>query len=101
MRQATLLNGIIYSSEAWHSVSETKIRMLEAVDECLRRTLVKVHAMTPIVFLYLEAGATPIWYIISSRRLLYHQTILKRDDSELTKKVYREQIRNPTQGDFV
>ena len=26
---------------------------------------------------------------------------MKRDDSELRKKVYREQIRNPTQGDFV
>ena len=70
-----------------HSVSETEIRMIETVDECQ--------------FLYLEAGATPIRYIISSRRLLHHQTIFKRDDSELTKKVYREQIRNPTQGDFV
>ena len=101
LRQAMLLNGMLYNSEAWHSVSETEMRMLETVDECLLRTLVKGHAKTPLEFLYLEAGATPIRFIISSRRLLYHQVILKREESELTKRVYKEQIRNPSKGDFV
>ena len=101
LRQAMLLNGMLYSSEAWHSVSELEIRMLETVDESLLRALVKGHAKTPLEFLYLEAGATPIRFIISSRRLLYHQTILKREDTELTKRIYKEQKRNTTKGDFV
>ena len=34
------------------------------------------------------------------RRLLYHQTILQRDECELTKKVYLAQKDDPTPGDF-
>ena len=33
LRQAMLVNGMLYNSEAWHVVSETEIRNLEAVDE--------------------------------------------------------------------
>ena len=32
--------------------------------------------------------------------MLYLQTILKRDDSEITKKIYKTQILKPTHGDF-
>ena len=74
--------------------------MLEAVDEYLLRSLVHAHAKTPLEFLYLEAGAVPIRFLISSRRITYLQTILQRNDNELTKKVYMEQKRNPTPGDY-
>ena len=43
----------------------------------------------------------PIRYIISSRRLIYHQCILKRNYQDLRKRSYSEQKRNPTKGDFV
>ena len=101
LRQAMFLNGILYNSEAWHSLTEKDIKMLETVDEHLLRSLVKGHAKTPIEFLYLEAGATPIRFIIASRRLLYHQCILKRNDEELIKRFYSEQKQNPTKGDFI
>ena len=65
------------------------------------RALVKGHAKTPLECLYLEAGAIPIRFILSSRCLIYHQNILKRDDSELIKRIYTEQRNNPTTGDFV
>ena len=78
LRQAMLLNGMLYNSEAWHAITETEIRLLETVDEQLLRSLVKGHAKTPLEFLYLEAGTTTIRFILSSRRLTYHQTILKR-----------------------
>ena len=51
--------------------------------------------------MYLEVGVIPIRYVLASRRLSYHQTILQRDDSELTKRIYLEQRKNPTSGDFV
>ena len=78
LRQAMLVNGMLFNSEAWHSISEDELRMLEAVDEHLLRSLVKGHSKTSIEFLYLESGALPIRFLISTRRLLYHQTILKR-----------------------
>ena len=77
LRQAMLLNGMLYNSEVWHSLGETETKILETVDEYLLRSLVKGHSKTPLEFLYLEAGAIPIRMIISSRRLLFHQTILK------------------------
>ena len=38
---------------------------------------------------------------ISARHLNYHQFILKRNYSELIKRIYQEQKINPTDGDFV
>ena len=48
LRQVMLMNGILYNSEAWHSISETEIRLLEKVDEYLLRALVKAHPKTPL-----------------------------------------------------
>ena len=101
LRQAMLLNGILFNSEAWYDISETEIKMLEAVDEHLLRALVKAHSKTALEFLYLESGAFPIRFIISSRRLLYHHNILRREETELVKRIYLEQTKNPTKGDFV
>ena len=82
-----LLNGILYNSEAWHSLTEADIRLLESVDEYLLRALVKAHSKTPLEFLYLEAGAIPIRFIITSRCLLFHNNILKRENQELVKRI--------------
>ena len=51
LRQAMLLNGILYNSEAWHLLSEAEIKTMETVDEHLLRSLVQGHAKTPIEFL--------------------------------------------------
>ena len=39
-------------------------------------------------------------YLQRSRRILYLQTLLQRDNSELTKKIYQTQKENPLSGDF-
>ena len=75
--------------------------MLETVDEHLLRSLVNGHSKTSLEFLYLEAGAIPIRFIISTRRLMFLQTILKRSDDELTRRVYMAQKDDPVKGDFV
>lgn len=95
-----LLNGMLYNSEVWHSLSEKEIRMLEMVDEYLLRSMVKGHSKTPLEFLYLEAGALPIRFIISSRRLNYLHTLLKRPEHEITRQVYEAQKNNTVRGDF-
>ena len=48
LRQAMLLNGMLYNSEVWHSITENEIKMLEKVDEHLLRSLVKGHSKTPL-----------------------------------------------------
>ena len=101
LRQAMLINGMLYNSEAWHAISEEELRMLETVDEHLLRSLVNGHSKTSLEFLYLEAGAIPIRFIISSRRLMFLQTILKRSEDELTRRVYMAQKDDPVKGDFV
>ena len=93
-----LINGMLYNSEAWHAITEAQIRILVTVDESLLRALVNEHAKTPLEFLSLEAGAMQIRFMLSARRLTFHQTILKRDKSEITTKIYEEQKLHPTAG---
>ena len=51
--------------------------------------------------LFLESGALTLEHILSIRRLGYFQTILKRDEKEVTKRIYRAQKKNPIPGDWV
>ena len=101
LRQAMLINGILFNSEVWHDVTEKDLRMLETVDEHLLRSLVKGHSKIPLEFLYLEAGALPVRFIISTRRMIYLQTLMRRNRSELTRKVYEAQTEQTTKGDYV
>ena len=101
LRQAMLLNGILYNSEAWHDISDDDIKVLESIDEHLLRSLVKAHSKTPLEFLYMETGSTPIRHIVSCRRLLYLQKILKRPEKELVRRILIAQSDNPTKSYFV
>ena len=100
LRQAWLINGILFNSEVWHSVADTDIAHLVEIDKYLLRGLVQAHAKVPIEHLYMETAAMPIPYIISARRLIYLQTILQRSDHEITKKIYQHQKTNPSPGDW-
>ena len=100
LRQGMLLNGMLFNSEVWHGISDEEINMLEKVDEHLLRSLVNGHSKTSKEFLYLEAGAVPIRFIISSRRILFLQTIVHRSNEELSKRVYEAQKTNTVKGDF-
>ena len=87
LRQALLLNGIPYNSEGWHAVKEEHIKALEKVDESLLRGILRNHCKTPLEFLFLETGSISIKHVISSRRMIFLQTIFSRSDNEITKKV--------------
>ena len=100
LREAMLINGILYNSEAWHGVTRKQIASLEAIDEALLRKLLKSHCKTPKEFLYLETGALPLRWIVAQRRILFLKHITEKHDDELLKKVFHAQKENPTQGDF-
>ena len=83
LRHAWLINGILVNCEVWHSVSNYQIENLMAIDKYLLRGLLGAHAKVPLEHLYLEVAALPLSYVISSRRMLYMQTILNRPDEEI------------------
>ena len=95
-----MVNGILYNSEVWHSISENDIAPFVEIDKYLLKGLLSAHAKTPLEHIYLETAAIPIPFIITTRRLVYLKHILDRPDEELTKKIYRCQSEKPTPGDW-
>ena len=101
LREAMLINGLLYNSEAWHGVTKKHIESLEAIDQALLRNILNSHSKTPTEFLYLESGAVPIRWIIAQRRILFLKHIMNKHDQDLVKQVFLAQQASPTQGDFV
>ena len=101
LRQALFVNSVLNNCETWHSIKDTDILKLNIIDHQLLRFICNSHAKTPVEFLFLETGATPLSFIITNRRLNYLHTILSRNDQELIKRVYKAQKENPSPGDFV
>ena len=83
LRQAMLINGMIFNSEAWHCLTETHIKHLQLIDNQLLRSIFNAQSKISIAFLYLELGILPIKFIIASRRLNFLHEILTRNDTEL------------------
>ena len=101
LRQAMLVNGILFNSEAWQGTDTKDILILEKVDEALLRGLLGAHTKIPLEALYLETKSVPIRFIVASRRILYLHTILQRNPCEMLPKIYQAQKMNPSPGDFV
>ena len=100
LRQAMFINGVLYSSEAWSSISEAEYRMLERCDERLLRAIIGGHCKAAHEFAYMETAAWPLRWVVASRRLGYLHTLLARGEEELTKRVLRAQQGKPTRGDW-
>ena len=100
LRDAFFVNGILFNSECWHSITKEDIRKLEVVDHFLLRSVLGAHAKVPIEHLYLETGSLPIRHVIRSRRLCFLQTLLKRPEEEITRKIFETQKKNPSPGDW-
>ena len=100
LRQALFINGVMFNSEVWHGVKMADIELLSVLDNQILRYICGAHAKTPTEFLFLETGSLPLSYIIASRRMIYLQNILKRNQNELVRRVYIAQRNNPTEGDY-
>ena len=100
LRQSLLLNGLLFNSEVWHSITLQEIYQLEKIDNILLRYLLGCPAKTAIEFLYLETGSVPIRYVIAARRLNFLHTVISRDKDEVTRRILEYQFENPLAGDF-
>ena len=54
LRDAKLINGMIYSTEAWSRISDTEVTRLEQVDFALLRSLVEAHSKCSKAFILLN-----------------------------------------------
>ena len=100
LRESKLCNGILFSTEAWSSISDIDMDRLEQVDTGLLKQLVDGHSKCSKVFYYLEFGVINLRHIIMSRRLMFHHHILTREDNETIKKVYGKQKESHIKGDW-
>ena len=67
--------------ETWHNIVDNDLKELKKLDNCLIRKIIGAHSKVPVKFLYLETSATPIEFILKSRRINYLHTLLSRSDS--------------------
>ena len=101
LREAMLINGMLFNSEAWHGVTNAQVATLEKLDLALLRGILNASRGTPNSFLYLETGSLPIHWILAQRRINYLRHIYTRSEDELIRKVFEAQKESPTNGDFV
>ena len=101
LRQSILVNSLLYSSEAWSGVTDKQLARIEVVDSALLRKLTGGHTKCASEFNYLETGTWKLRHILSYHRLMYHHTILSRDEKETVNKVYRKQKSNSVKGDWI
>ena len=95
-----MINGMIYSTEAWSRISDTEVTRLEQVDLALLRSLVEAHSKCSKAFILLEFGVISFSYLIMIRRIMYHHHIIGRDNDEIIKKVYIKQKEEYLKGDW-
>ena len=101
LRQSWFLNSTLLNMETWHNMKENDLNELKKLDQYLLRKIIGAHSKVPVELLYLETSTTPLDFILKSRRINYLHTILNRNDTELTKKIYNAQKLDPVKGDWV
>ena len=100
LHQAIFLNGTLVNMETWPHCDNKRIAMFERSEQGLFRKVLAAHSKTPIECLYLELGVIPFRYHLKVRRIMYYQTVMLRDDNEITKQVVLSQKRSKIKGDF-
>ena len=69
LREAILINGMLFNSEVWYNVTEDEIKKLCEVDEYLSRKILNLPAKTPKEALYLETGCIPINFCLKKDKI--------------------------------
>ena len=100
LRRAWFLNSILLNMETWQNLKDNDLREINKLDNFLLGKMVGAHSKVPIEFLFLETAALLIDFILKSRRVNYLHTILNREKSELTHKIYLAQLNDRVKGDW-
>ena len=94
LRESWFVNGTLYNSEVWCNYRESDLKELGVLNRKILRCIIGAHAKSPQEMLYLETNVLRIPDIVSLRRLMYYQTVLKKDKNEIVRKVFVAQQNN-------
>ena len=100
LRESIFVNGIMFNSEVWYSLTKKQIKDLEDVDKLLLRRILHAPVSTPTEALYLETGAIPISFILQARRLMFLHYMLKLNNSEMLSQFFYAQWNSPCKNDW-
>ena len=101
LRQAILINSMLFTAEAWSGLTEKHLARMEVVDSSLLRRLTGGHSKCGTEFHHLETGTWKLRHHISYLRIMYHHHILTRENSETIKKIYNKQKEYIVKGDWL
>ena len=101
LRHAWFLNGCLFNSEVWTVFTDQDLHDLEVIDHQILRLITGAHEKAPVEMMYLKTAELTIKNVITVRRLLYLQTILRRNKKELISKVHCAMKENPIKGDWI
>ena len=99
LHQSIFLNGTLLNMETWPHFTEKRVHEFERIEQGFFRRVLNAHSKTPVECLYLELGVVPFRFHLSARRISYYQTVMKRGNDELTKKVMLMQKKSNYPGD--
>ena len=100
LHQAIFLNGTLVNMETWPHFTPDRIKLFEKAEQSLLRKVLNAHSKTPIECLYLELGVIPFRFHVMTRRIMFYQTLLLRDQDEITRKFLECQSQVKLDGDF-
>ena len=100
LHQAIFLNGTLVNMETWPNFKCDRLAMFERGELGFFRKILSAHSKTPIECFYLELGVIPFRFHLMARRIMYFQTIMAREDDEITKKIVIYQKEAQIKGDF-
>ena len=88
LQESWFLNGTLYNSEVWCNFMESDLKELGVLDRKILSCSFGAHAKSPQEMLYLKTNTFQIPDIVSIRRLMYYQTVLKKHNNTIIRKVF-------------
>ena len=101
LRNSLLVSSMLNNSEAWYNVTSSELDLLETIDLCFLRQLLRAPKATPKEMIYLELGIIPFRDLIRARRLNFLHTILNEEDNSILSKFFKAQLKYKTKKDWV
>ena len=101
LRNSMFVSVLIGNCEVWPRTNLSDIKRLESSDNCLMSKIMESSRKSSYVLMLLEGGLWPIHVIMKSRRILYLQSILQKEESALVKQVFLKQCESAIRQDWV
>ena len=101
LRNSLLVSSMLCNTEAWYSITQAELELLESVDIQFLRKLLNAPRATPKEMLFLEVGVVPFRELILKRRIMFLLYILNEKPESMINRFFQTQLKNPNAKDWV